>query len=70
MSDEMTLDISSTMPSDETPKQNRARKSQAIALGQLILSDDFRFRVADDEATIFDYEEIYRQYRELPFPRI
>jgi len=60
-----TSDVSlTTMPSDITPKQNRARKSQAIALGQLILSDDFRFRVADDEATISDYEEVYRQYRE------
>jgi hypothetical protein len=53
-----------TMPEAETPKQTRARKSQAIAMEQLFLSDDFRFRVADDEATISDYEEIYRQYRE------
>jgi len=65
MSSEMALDVSvTTMSSVETPKQNRARKSQAIAIGQLILSDDFRFRVADDEATISDYEEVYRQYRE------
>jgi len=54
-----------TMSEAETPKQNRVmEKSQAIATGQLNLSDDFRFRYADDEATISDYEEIYRQYRD------
>jgi hypothetical protein len=59
-----TSDVSTTTPSDETPEQTRARKPQAIAIGQLILSDDFRFRYENDEATIGDYEEIYRQHRE------
>lgn len=60
-----TTDVRTTMPSVETPKQQRgARKLQAIAMEQLSLSDDFRFRIEDDKATISDYEEFYRQYQE------
>jgi len=64
MSKKTTKTITTT-PVVETPQQEGGtRKSQDVAIGQLILSDDFRFRVSDDEATISDYEEIYRQYRE------
>jgi len=56
--------VFTTATSAETSKQKRARKPQMIAVEQLDLSEDFRFRVEDDEATISDYAEIYRQYRE------
>jgi len=61
----MTTLVETTATLANEPEQKRvSRKSQAIATGQLILTDDFRFRIEDDESTIGDYEEVYKQYRD------
>jgi len=61
----MEKSIETTKTPEEILERKRVTlKPQAIAMGQLSLSDDFRFRMEDDESTISDYEGFYRQYRE------
>ena len=39
------------------------QKPQMVVLGQIFLTDEFRFRVEDDENTIAEYEGIYGQFK-------